>query len=165
MQYSQSLPVSHKRAAIQSLLGRECVVFCQYLTGTKPNEYVIRKYEAAHRVGSVGGAGGHDPFDILLLKLARINPLATRVVDTYAALSFESCLLRRKLVLLLAILESCAPSHSYLDAVDKGPFLFLKIAQGVLSWFFVLLIAGIFLLPLRIVVSVIRAVLRRASTI
>ena len=35
-----------------SRLDRECVVFCRYLIGQEPNEYVKRKYREAHQAAS-----------------------------------------------------------------------------------------------------------------
>ena len=46
------------------------------------------------------------------------SPGRTKIIDAYTAIFRPFSTVRRKLVLLLAILESCAPTHAYLDSVD-----------------------------------------------
>src|SRR5262245_43793124 len=101
-----------------TILDRECNVFCRYLIGQTPNDYVRKKYRDAHGSRSLVGGGCISPWDALLIRIARISPWSTRITDVYSRVFYGSSLIRKKLVLLLAILESCAPSHRYLDSVD-----------------------------------------------
>jgi hypothetical protein len=137
-------------------LSRECAVFCQYLIGKRPTDYIIKKYQEAHKSGSIGKGTELLPFDKLLLTVARIHPLGTQTVDVYAAVFFRNSLVRKKLILLLAILESCAPSHSYLDSADPAPkfiillnFIRRSFVSGILLLSFM-----IALLPLGALVSI-----------
>lgn len=117
-------------------LDAECRVFCQYLIGLKPNDYVLGKYREAHRSSTLYRASDSNSFARFLTNFARLSPLATRVADIYGFSFQRNSLLRRKLVLLLAILESSVPSHSHFDSVVEGgiAMLFLRLAwRGSLS--------------------------------
>ena len=95
-------------------LSDECHVFCKYLINQKPNNYILEKYREGHSASKLY----ENRFDKLLIRIARINPSFTKLVDTYARVCFQNSVVRKKLVLLLAILESCAPTHRYLDVAD-----------------------------------------------
>jgi hypothetical protein len=59
-----------------------------------------------------------------------------KVADAYARVFASETLLRKKLVLLLAILETSSPSYRLLDAVDSGSKLLLWIrlaSRGLVS--------------------------------
>lgn len=87
---------------------RECDLFCRYLLGRSPEPAVVAAYCRAHAVGVVERQLPAHPSarDRALLQIARIGPAFVRAADAYAAVFARSSLLRRKLVLLLAILES-----------------------------------------------------------
>ena len=141
-------------------LKRECEVFCQYLIDAEPTEYVLQKYEDAHKLSSSNRAVKLELFDRTLLTIARIGPLATRLVDGYAALFFGNSSVRRKLILLLAILESCAPFHSRLDTIDEGPSAIIaaRTVRRVCASGFLLLIAVVTLVPLHALASMVETV-------
>ena len=88
-------------------LVRECALLCVYLVGRPPGEYITRKYvEAHHRLHPrLGCQASRDP----VLALARRGTLATGWVDAYTRVFRRDSVFRRKLILLVAILE-CAPS-------------------------------------------------------
>ena len=65
-------------------IDRECEVFCRYLTGSPPNDYVRRKYRHAHAVGSVEPAGLATRFDYFLVDLARNSTWMAQAMDSYA---------------------------------------------------------------------------------
>lgn len=134
-----------------SALDSECRVFCRYLIGKEPNDYVRRKYRVAHETSSLvrGSSPSSDP---MLVKIARGNPAATRVIDAYARVFRPSALVRKKLVLLVAILESCAPSHSDLDSPDSAsiPWLFLKSIERSLTFALLVVVASVVILPLEL---------------
>ncbi|HEV8383664.1 MAG TPA: hypothetical protein VGQ11_02250 [Candidatus Acidoferrales bacterium] len=121
-------------------LRRECEVFCRYLIGRAPTDYVLAKYCDAHVIPSEA----RDPsslarsseyasagkFDDALLNFAVRGPAFARLADSYACLFARYSAFRRKLILLFSILESAAPQHGFSDAVDGSsqPVLFVKIA-------------------------------------
>ena len=93
---------------------RECRVFTEFLIGCAPDRYVVRKYADAHQGSPVFSKGS--PFDSFLVRAARAHRLLAKTADAYARLFLPSGLLRRKLVLLLAILETCSPSSHRIDS-------------------------------------------------
>lgn len=136
-------------------LNDECNVFCKYLVGQKPNQYVLEKYREGHKASDLHQALNSDRFDRLLIKIAGINPLFTKLVDVYARIFSKTSVLRKKLVLLLAILESCAPTHHYLDSADshgKTLFYIRFLLKGLLFVIFLLLSTMLFM-PLRIILG------------
>jgi hypothetical protein len=122
------------------------------LVGEEPNDYVKRKYREAHEQRSLA-RGGH-PSDSLLVPLARISPWNTKAIDTYARVFRRSSLVRKKLVLLLAILETCAPTYAYLDSPDptSRAVFFLRSLQRGLMFSLICLIAAVVLFPLELMV-------------
>jgi hypothetical protein len=166
-QSSPSLLLTHKREASRSLLDRECVVFSKYLLGIKPTEYVMQKYHQAHEIGSVMAGRRSNLFDRLMTGFATISPVATRIADSYAALFLRNGLLRRKLIVLLAILESCAPSYSRLDSIDETRplFIVLKMIKSVCASGVLLLIATLTFLPLHVLFGVTQTLFARAFTL
>jgi hypothetical protein len=58
-------------------------------------------------------------FDRFLLNVSIRHTLTTKLVDSYTSIFFKTCTVRRKWILLLAILESCAPSHEHFDSPDS----------------------------------------------
>ncbi len=133
-----------------SALERECRAFCRYLTGRLPDGYVLEKYAEAHRVARDYSGGSR--FDHLLVNIAAGGPVRANFADSYAGLFARRSLLRRKLILLLAILESCAPARGFLDAIEpiSSVLLYLRLlARGALFLVRVLA-AAVFLFPLQV---------------
>jgi hypothetical protein len=136
------------------ILARECAVFSRYLIGQDPGEPVAHAYDRAHESGSVTGGGntGSGPLDRALLRLARHGTTMARVADAYAAVFARSSLLRRKIVLLVAILESRGPTSVALDtAVPGSPVLWigataLEMAGAVLR----VAVGALLVWPLRV---------------
>ena len=99
-------------------LAAECRTFSLYLMNHTPGPYVVEKYCAAHAAGNILHTTEHDALDPALMRLARRNGVLLRAVDLYTSLFFKHALVRKKLVLLLAILESTADTHPYFDSTD-----------------------------------------------
>ena len=99
-------------------LVRECALLSMYLVGQPPGEYVTRKYVEAHRKlqPRLGGEAGSDP----VLALARRGAFATGLVDAYTRVFRSDSIFRRKLILLVAILE-CAPSTAAAFEAPPSP--------------------------------------------
>jgi nucleoside-diphosphate-sugar epimerase len=147
----EMLAVAPAESTTAEALQTECMIFTSYLLGCAPAAYVLGKYTDAHRVAPVFSDGSR--FDRLLVKVAGLHPLLTKVADSYARIFVRTGLLRKKLVLLLAILETSSPSYELLDAVDRGgkPALLVRLfIKGVT--FGVSLIAGaIVFLPMQMI--------------
>ena len=133
-------------------LARECSVFCRYLCGAEPSDYVRAKYRAAHEVGAVEPAGGATSFDRALVAIARGGTWSTRAMDSYSRVFANGGLLRRKLVLVLALLETKSPTDSAVDApTSSSKFAFLaSIAWLGLTFALTVAVTAIALLPVRL---------------
>ena len=101
---------------VDERLARECLILTRYLSGSDPTAAVVDAYQRAHVLGVVGARLAR--FDRLLTALAGRHPSLTRVVDSYATALARTSTLRRKLVLLLAILESSWPVCETIDLVS-----------------------------------------------
>jgi hypothetical protein len=100
-------------------LDRECVALARYLVGQVPTTYVLGKYRDAHaRHPHLHGTDA--PADRFLLRFARRSLAALWLVDCYTALFFRTATIRRKAVLVVALLESSAPAAGYFDEPDRG---------------------------------------------
>ena len=94
-------------------LKRECEVFTRHLAGRGPTPYVARRYEDAHAV--LGGLAPQDGHGRWLLRVARSGRPGCRVADAWARWAAPRSALRKKLVVLLAILEVSPPFAAELD--------------------------------------------------
>src|SRR5205823_3568092 len=101
-------------------LDRECTVFARYLVGESPGGYVLEKYRDAHAKSALADIRVDDAFDRVLLHIALVHPVATKLVDAYTAFFFKTSTVRKKWVLLLAILESAPPAFHLFDSPDHG---------------------------------------------
>jgi hypothetical protein len=95
-------------------LERECAVFTRFLTSVPATPYVIRKYVSAHTVLHTLHAG--DEGERAVVRVAASAPAIARLADAYARICAPRSLLRKKLSVLLAILETASPSHRAIDA-------------------------------------------------
>jgi NADH dehydrogenase len=135
-----------------SVTDRECATFTRYLAGLAASPYVRRKYAEAH---SAVALEPKDPFDQLLLRFARKGPLLAKLADAYARIFYPHATLRRKLVLLLAILETCPPSYRVIDSTvgrRKAGVLLQVALRGTLA-VLGLAVASIVLIPARLAVG------------
>lgn len=124
------------RPAEDLQLQHECEAFFRYLCGPELEPYVLTKYCEAHRkVAAYTPSGGFDQF---LVEFAARGPVSTRMADSYARFFAPRSTLRRKLILLLAIMESSSMASKFLDTVDtqnkfllSGKFLARGFASAV----------------------------------
>lgn len=134
-------------------LRREADVFARSLVGRRPSDAVADRYVAFHRRDGAPAPAG---FDAALVRIARVHPVATRMCDAYAARLPRVTALRRKLVLVLALVE-CAPSTYELVEVPgaggAGLGLPRLVVRGALEAL-ALLVGAIVLLPLHLILSV-----------
>ena len=133
---------------------RECVVFTRHLLGVAPDAYVKRKYAEAHDV--MGGLAPKDPFDAFVLRFASTHRFCTRVADAYARVFRPGSALRRKLIVLLAILETSPPTYRQIDAPVGGPkaLLLLRLTVRGTIALLSLLIGALLLVPARLALAV-----------
>jgi len=101
-------------------LDRECLAFSAYLVKQRPGDYAMAKYREAHDVSRIVERNEDRFLDRLLVGVAVAHPIGARLVDAYTAIFYKKSSVRRKWILLLAILESCAPTHKYFDGPDAG---------------------------------------------
>ena len=102
----------------------ECEVFCRYLIGEAPSSYVVEQYLAGISSAVFQDADG-SAFDDVLGRFAAKHPLLTGLADAYSRFLRPKSIVRRKLVLLLAILESTSFATRVDEADDGGVIGFL----------------------------------------
>ena len=88
------------------------------LLGAAPDGYVAAQYARAHQHLPLHPA---TPFDHVLLSLADRGPWALRAADGYARFFAPTSALRRKLTVLVAILESASPSDASFASCEEPP--------------------------------------------
>jgi hypothetical protein len=110
-------------------LDRECRTFCRYLAGRNPSAYVIEKYVEFHRVS---GALAHAPaFEQALVRIAARHTWLARMADSYSARFAKCSVLRKKLALMVGLLE-CSPGfHEALDTAWQGPKILVFLRMGL----------------------------------
>lgn len=127
-------------------------VLARHLLRTPVPEAVLSRYVEAHERGLLAGGRGLSPVDRMLVALAASGRLGTFVADGHAALFRRRGALRRKLVLLLALLETSAATHRETlgGTVISWPGAFLRLVglslRGVVAFGL-----GLLLWPARIV--------------
>ena len=139
----------------RDLLVAECQTLSRYLTGDVPGDVVVNAYCRAHDQGAVAQHVG--AFDRLLIRIARGGPRLAKAADAYAAAFARTAVLRKKLVLLLAILETSWPSSGSIDSVVAGSRLRLMATVGLRTGMFAAtaLVTALPLTPLRLGCAVI----------
>jgi hypothetical protein len=130
-------------------LARECDVFTRHISGRPAIPRVTEQYAAAHRV--LPGMEPGDAHERWLLRVARTGPAACRVADAWARLAAPQGALRRKLVVLLAILEVTPPYAGELDQPRDGRALeWLRMAASGVAFAAALAIGLVLFLPVRL---------------
>lgn len=135
----------------QASLLAECHLFTRYLIDVDPDDYVCDRYLAAV-------TARHDEllpqpgFDRLLLAIARKHRLLTRAVDVYARFFAHASAVRRRLVTLLAIIES---NTSTTERLEHPDYAGLAGFVAGLTWrsaglAMLLLVAIVILLPMQL---------------
>ncbi|MCY3003917.1 MAG: hypothetical protein NTV21_19145 [Planctomycetota bacterium] len=138
--------------ADRATLERECAAFARYLGAGAGDAYVTEQYVAAHEAGVVE-LPGTTGFERSVVALARALPWSLRALDAHARVFGNGSLLRRKLVLLLAILETRAPHDEALDTPTAGSNLGMFVRMAWLGAVFATLVVvtALLLLPVRVV--------------
>jgi nucleoside-diphosphate-sugar epimerase len=110
-------------------LALECRVFTRHLIGGDPDEHVTAKYVGAHEM--LPALAPRLSVDGALLRFARRGAFAARLADSYAAFFAPASALRKKLVLLVAILETSRASYQAIDAPMGGSTVGAVIRLGM----------------------------------
>lgn len=137
-----------------SMLARECDVFCRYLTGRAASPFLTEKYTEAHaRDARYQPASA---FDGVLLGAARATPALAQMIDSYASVAARASLLRKKLVLLVAILESSSPEHGFDEQITDTPAgkVILRMAGRGLLFAVRFVLAAVVLAPVQFLFAV-----------
>lgn len=115
-------------------LERECVTFTRLMAGSAPNAFLIAKYVSAHQVSAAFTS--QDTFDAWIIRVARMAPILARVADAYARHFAPHSVLRRKLILVLALIETLPPYHRGLSANSErslGSIVSVLVASGIIG--------------------------------
>lgn len=138
--------------ADSAALARECSIWSRYLVDCEPSPAVVARYGEAHAQGIVETQASVSAFDSALLRVARHGPFLAQACDVHARLFRPAGLLRRKLVLTLALLEVDRDSHARVDQVSPGSRIGMMLLAGGWSLRFALIAGlGLFVfVPLRL---------------
>lgn len=130
-------------------LARECEVFTRHLIGRRPTGYVVSKYVEFHRLPVAAQVVPSGTVDRALLAFAVLHPCLTQIADAFGRFFVPGGSLRKKLVLLLALLETSAPSCEQTDLVPSGlrSMQAVRLVLAVLGAGFALLLGCVILLP------------------
>ena len=132
------------------ILDRECSVFFEYVTGRNPSDYVLIKYREANT--KLFQDSDKNPFDQFLLTISGLHRIVAKLVDAYSSVFFKRSIVRKKCILLLAILESCPIGSEYFDVPEQGSksILFVKMLWKAAGFFVALIVSIVFLMPLHL---------------
>jgi NADH dehydrogenase len=112
----------------ERVLTAECRSLSAYLTGAPPSRYIEEQYTRAAHAHGLAFDEDFSCFDRATVRLARSSRVFARCADAYCALFHRAGALRRKLVVLAAILEHVAPTSEAFDRVEPR-----SVASTVLS--------------------------------
>ena len=98
-------------------LRREAQSFTLFLVSRLPNAEVVEKYYQAHQSNRIYSRG--DRFDHWMVRTARAGPSLTWLLDAYARVLRPRGLLRHKLVLVHALLETTTPFFELLEQIPQ----------------------------------------------
>ena len=132
---NESLSLQHVPEATSDLegdtdLAAECDRFTQYLIDQSPSDRVRKAYVRAHELGVVRPPEGVSPKDRAALSLAERGGWRLQLADVHARFFQKGGYLRRKLVLMLALIETDTEGRRRADRPHgDGPVqLFFRMA-------------------------------------
>lgn len=105
-----------ERAVIEA----ECRAFCRHVADVEPTAYVLEHYGRLHPTANASPQASDEVIERALLAMSRWGALPLRLADGYARFFRPRSLLRRRLVLMLAILENSPPSERRLNSGEEG---------------------------------------------
>jgi NADH dehydrogenase len=116
---SQPRPPRSPTANAKEAIEHECKTFATYMTSKPPSKYVTEQYAAAVLAHGLASDDDLSCFDRAALRLARSGSAFTRGADAFCSIFARRGVLRRKLIVLAAILESVAPTNEAMDRVTS----------------------------------------------
>jgi nucleoside-diphosphate-sugar epimerase len=133
----------------------ECSVYTRYLVNQEPDSYIQRKYAQAFAAGKPLAGACRSRFEFLLARISTIHPIYARAVDGYCKMFLRDSMIRKKMVLLLAILECRSGTARIIDHPDaySPPLLLLTFLTQITRSIALLLIATLLLSPLRLTLN------------
>jgi hypothetical protein len=143
-------------------LRNECRLFTQYLLRQDPDSYVLDCYVRLQPAALEGASLTALP-DAVLLETGKSGLLRLRIADAYARIFRPRCLLRRKLILTFAILESSGRFHSrFTSGLSSSYLLALIRIVASMAGFGLALSASLFVVVPRIMLGTRRSKRSRA---
>jgi hypothetical protein len=135
-------------------LQAECVVFCQHVIGGRPDAAVLDCYTAAHE-SRADLFTASDRFESALLRFASRGAGRARLADAYCSFFAPGSVLRRKLALLTAILESTGSTFEVFEkpTVRSRGGWWLALAWKGTAFVFALLAGAVVLGPRHLLLS------------
>lgn len=103
-------------------IAAECRVFARHLVGAEPTPYVLACYERLLSTANVAPRESALLIERALLGFGRAGGFALRMADGYACVLRPRGALRRRLILLFAILENSPTTAHLLNTGDVGSF-------------------------------------------
>jgi hypothetical protein len=120
----------------------ECRTFTAHVAGIEPDELVVLSYARGLASGAFAKGAGTSALDRVLLSLARRGPFAAGLADAWARCFAPASQLRRRLVLLVAILESTPPAfHAFEPATHGRVVAFVALLAAGLGFIARLILA------------------------
>lgn len=121
-----------KATGSDTRLGGEFRLLARHLGERNVSDYLASKYAEAHRIRHIAP---RTRFDTFLMSVARSGSFGLWLADGFSGFFARKSIIRVKLVLALALLESAAPSFERLDK-PHGRGLSAWIAMFLASWGF-----------------------------
>jgi NADH dehydrogenase len=150
----KGMPGRHSQARAMSedarrVLQEECRSLTGYLVSAAPSPYVVEQYTRAAHAHRLAFDEDFSCFDRVTIWLARRGRMLARSADAYCAIFHRRGALRRKLIVLAAILEHVAPTSEIFDRVEPRHVAFTALSlvrYGAMSAVS-LLLGALILLP------------------
>jgi hypothetical protein len=130
------VPAGPSPSESPAVVTAECRTFARYLSGVDASPYVQAGYARLLPSAAVSPQASARLIERSLLAVARQGELPVRVADVYARFFLPRSALRRRLVLVLAMLENTPVSERPLNSAYEGslPAVVLHLAlTGIAS--------------------------------
>ena len=118
-------------APIPDDIALECRAFARFLANSEATPYVMSHYARLRPTAALSETTSARIIERGLLAAARLGSLPLRMADGYARFFLPRALLRRRLLLLLAILENSPGSERHLNSSIEGslPMVGLRVME------------------------------------
>lgn len=107
----------------RTAVAMECRTFARHLAGAEPTPYILACYERLLPSAEVAPREASLLIERALLAAGRAGGFALRMADGYACVFRPRGALRRRLILLFAILENSPPTAQLLNTGDVGSLM------------------------------------------